>query len=924
MRPFVVVAVASVLGLASAAHADFDPAGRRHHKPPPVVGPKPVGPKPATSASGSASTVTSVEAPPKKDPIKKAVIIALARPGESGPVLKLAQLYRERDGSLDKGIADWKTRADDPTASPEERWAAQVTWAGLLHSDKREKEAAAAYEKAIADKPDRPVALIALARLRQDSSDLKGAYELYEKALPLHKDKTEREATLRALMELSVDRKDKENAAKWHADLVKQNGDSMTVRGELGRLYQRKGELELAEAEFEQVVKAASGDNRTLPAALLDLGLVQTKLQKYDIAISTLEKGLGVAGSEAGVRPRLLNAIAECYRAQNRIEELVGKLEKQKPGDVDRQELIGKLAAEFDADKAIGWLTKALASAPGHVDTRILLIRLLKEQSRLDEAVTQYDALIASAKGQPQFVLELCDLLIGRGDRPKCLTKLKGLEGTANDDPEILERLASYYSQIGEDKLALALMEKLATKGGDDPSYLVDLGDYYYQRTETAKAKEIWKRLLVVIKPRAKALAALGDVYLDHDLGEDALVAYKEAIDLSPSDVMLQKGHAAALERVHRVGEAQLVWETILRRNDVDHATQAEARRHLVILWLAQKKLADQVKPLTIQFTGPPVDLEAGRLLAEVLVHLRRYPEAEKTLRAVIKEAPGDIEARIVLERALVQQGELAQAIKVLEEVVKADPKGARQYYQRMAQYALALYRDDDALKYAAAAVELQPDDPDGHKKLAEMYRSQQDFVRAIKEFKLAIQHNPKLWPAYFELAELLLAQGQEVEADGLYRRVMRGAGDDDLVGSAIRLSAAINQKRGTLEVLETELLPITLGSPQKMVYRRLLVEVYDSLTAPLIQKARLEGPEADAARSRLVKIGARGVQPMIDALGDADVAQQQIAIELLGRVENKSAALPLFAYAIGRTTDDRAAHDPRLAARAMLACGAL
>jgi HEAT repeat protein len=241
-----------------------------------------------------------------------------------------------------------------------------------------------------------------------------------------------------------------------------------------------------------------------------------------------------------------------------------------------------------------------------------------------------------------------------------------------------------------------------------------------------------------------------------------------------------------------------------------------------------------------------------------------------------------------------------------------------------MAQYALALYRDDDALKYAAAAVELQPDDPDGHKKLAEMYRSQQDFVRAIKEFKLAIQHNPKLWPAYFELAELLLAQGQEVEADGLYRRVMRGAGDDDLVGSAIRLSAAINQKRGTLEVLETELLPIALGSPQKVVYRRLLVEVYDNLTAPLIQKMRLGGADGDAARARLVKIGARGVQPMIDALGDADVAQQQIAIELLGRVENKSAALPLFAYAIGRTADDRAAHDPKLAARAMLACGAL
>jgi len=970
IRSLTLAVVCLLLGSATVSHADFDPKGKKK-KPPPVVvkpggGTKPPPVKDVEEPSGVDELGIT-----KKDPVRKAAIIALVRPGESGPVLKLAQVYRERDGSLDVGIADWKALStgkkaeldpktktkvaeaekkcqavlEDPKApaakqadcqallekakkvtnplnelmkTDDDKWSALIAYAGLLKSDKRDKEAMLAYEDAAKQKPDRATVWVAIARLKQDGGDLKGAVAAYEKALPLHKDKLEKEATLRALMELHVDLKDYAAAKKVHNEIVGQNKDSMAVRAELARTYFKKNNFEKAEEEYQEVAKAAAGDNRVYASALLDLGLAQIKLQKYEQAIATLEKGLAVAGAEAGAKVRLLNALADAYRAQNKIEAFVEKLEKQNPGDADRQELLGRLSAEFDAEKAIKWLQKALAGAPTRTDARVLLIRLLKEQSKLDEAVKQYELLIQHAKGQPQFVFEFCDVLIGRGERAKCLAKLKGMEAQAATDPEIQQRLALYYSQIGEDKLALALMEKLAGKNAEDPSYIVDLGDYWYQRGQTAKAKDIWKKLLVIVKPKAKGYQALGETYLDHDLGDDALEAYKEARSLAPGDLQIQKGYASALERVHRYGEAQGMWEAILKRNDVDKPTRREARTHLVLLWVAQKKLEPQVKPLEAQFKGPPADLEAGRLLAEVQLHLRRLPDSEKTLRAIIEQAPGDVDARLVLERVLVQQGNVSGAMKVLEELVKADPKGSRQYYGRLAQYALQLYKDEDAIRWASAAVELSPEDADGHKKLGEMYRSQQDFPHAIKEFKLAIQHNPKLWPVYFELAELLLANGDEVEADGLYRRVMRGSGDDELVANAIRFSAAINQKRGTLEVLETELLPISLGNAQKVVYRRLLVEVYSNMTAPLIYKVKSGADDATEAHAKLLKIGQRGVQPLIDALSDPDAGQQRTAIEILAFVENKGAGAPLFNYASDSTKD------ATMRARAMVAAGAL
>src|SRR5207245_870788 len=80
--------------------------------------------------------------------------------------------------------------------------------------------------------------------------------------------------------------------------------------------------------------------------------------------------------------------------------------------------------------------------------------------------------------------------------------------------------------------------------------------------------------------------------------------------------------------------------------------------------------------------------------------------------------------------------------------------------YQRMAQYAAELYRDDDAIAYAARAVQLSPEDAEGHRKLGEMYRKKQDTNRAISELRAAIAKNDKLFPVYFELAELLLSRG--------------------------------------------------------------------------------------------------------------------------------------------------------------------
>jgi tetratricopeptide (TPR) repeat protein/HEAT repeat protein len=897
-----IVALAASL-VAPVGHAqDFDPHGRTRPKPKPKPGTGP-GPKPQL---------------PAQDPIEKYTKIVLSRPGEPFPLQKLAQLYRERDGKLDKLFSDLEKRASTPGP---EQYAATVALAGVEKIEGKSDEAVKTYERAIALKAGDPTALLALARVLQDRGEVAQARSRFEQALALQTTNQDKEQTLRTLMQLALEGKDMPGAKAFHQQLVRLSPQSLYVKGELGRELYARGEYERAEAEFKDLVTAAQGDNRTLAPALQDLGRAQAKAHKNQEALATLKKALQAAGAEAGVRAEIYETITEIYRADQQLPVLIGQIEAEKPNDFQRLAILGALYEETgDANKAIATYRRALAQNPQHIDLRLKLVRLLQSQGELDKAIAEYEALIRAAPNNPQFVFEQCEALMQRGDRARALSLLTQLEARASGDEESLSRLADFYGRIGETEKSMRVLTRLTQIGANDPQHLVELGDRQYQDGNTTQAVATWKRILTTISPRSRALSALGDVYLEHDMVADALAAFREAVQLDPGNVAYKKQLASALERTKSFREAQAIWQELADRakKQGDKVLAREARSRLVTLWGLQRILEAQIGILAGQFGASPPDLEAGRTLAEAQVHLRKLPDAEATLRKVVTLAPGDADSYLALERVLVQENKIADAIAVLEKLVVVDPKSARQLYQRMAQYALQLYKDDDAIKYAAKAVELNPDDAEGHRRLGDMYRSRQDVERAIVEYRAAIAKNDRLFIVYFSLADLLLSKGQPDEADKLFRRVVRGAPDEELVARAARLSMQINLGKGTLESLEQDLLPLAIGNPQRGIYRRLLVEIYGNLTFGLVQRVRRgEGKDAEEARKALSRVGARAVKPLLDALADGDPAQQRIAIDVLGYVQNKNAGPALFAFATGPA-------ELSLRQRAMVACGAL
>lgn len=912
------LAFASTCFSAGVEAGDFNPAGRRQ---------RPVQP-PASKTPSARQPRRTPPAPEKASPealIQRYLAILERDPGAEFPLTRLAQLHRERDGNLDALIRHFQARAGTGSAAARN---AQLALAGVYVEAGDLDQAEALYEAVLAAEPQSDVALRKLAALLAQRGDKRAARDRLESTLDLPQPDAVREQSLRSLIEWSLDLSDLPAARKYHRRLVQAAQGSFFVRAELGRMLMDRRMFEAAEAEYRELVQHARGDSRTSGPALRDLGKALLASGKHEEARQVLAEAERHLSRDSGVRLEVLRLMVEAYRAGDRLPELVARLEQSGGGDIDLQVLLGGLYEETgQVDRALKTYEAALAKSPSSVEIRLKVIQLLELRGELERVITHYRQLTRVAPQNPDFAFRLANAHLQRGEQKQALAVLLELENRARGDDDALVALVDFYERVGEPERAMALLERLAQSDG--ARHLVELGDRHFARGDTDKALEVWQRLAK--NPNdARAMHTLGEVYLDHDLPDQALEAFARAMRLEPGRVQYAKSYGLALERAgagaananlraRHYREAQQLWEQLLARASAERDSHLarEARQHIVTLWSLTGTLAERVAPLARKLHESPPDLDAGRLLAETELRLRRHEAAEKTLRKIIEHAPGDIDSHVRLERALVQQGQVDAAISVLERLCQVDPPRAKEYFQRMAAYAAESYQDERALRYAARVVELSPDDAEGHQRLGEMYRERQDLGRAISEFRQALRKNDRLFAVHFQLAELLLNRQETEEAILLLGHVIRASPDEQLIARAARTSMQIHLGRGTLESLEKELLPLALGRSNRPIYRRLLVEIYGALAFPLVSQAKSDDAAGAAAKAALVKLGKRAVKPLLDALGDPRDTQQRVAIELLSHIQNESAGPTLLKFASGDA-------EPELRLRAMIAAGAL
>lgn len=836
------------------------------------------------------------------------------KPGAPFPLERLVDLTRQRDGHLNKLLKQIQKQV---ALGGRSGARAQLTLAGLFVHVGQGAKAGKLYRDILAVEPDNVLARTQWANLLAKQQQISEALTTLTPLLTAQLSRVARDEALQKLIRWSLDSDNLASAQKFHRQRVSLAGNSFFIESELGRLLMERRQFAEAESEYRKLLQKASGDTRTVMPALRNLGQALLAQNKYQRLLDTLSRAQYGNASQSSTVREIDAMITSASRALNRIPELIDSLEQSRRKDSDHWTHLAELYSETgQINKACGLYERVLRHNSRAINVRLPLIQLLQLKGDLGAALRHREQLVRLVPGNHQFALLLAQAYVQSGKRDLALNTLQRLRQRNPKDNELTSALVQAYREMGDNERALQILRQSAKSGAARP--VIELGEHYFALGHTAQAVKTWQRLTLVGKPgtpsEAQALHRLGEVYLEHDLPEQAVAVLDRAHQLAPHIERYSRSLALAFEKSasnqsnpglvqrHRL-RAQQLWQS-LQRNAYD-ARQShrarEARQHIIGLWSNAKTLTSNVPGLELKFQASPPDLEAGRLLAEALNRQRRYAQAQKALEIILKYAPGDTPSRRELERVLVRQGHYEQAIEVLKRLAKMDPLRTREYFEKIASHAEKLYRDDLALEYSLRAVQLAPEDAKGHLRLGQMYRASRQPDRAQQQFRLSLRYNPRLFLAHFQLAELLNRQGKAEKADRHLRQIVRESVEPEEIARAARLCMQMQLQGERLHRLEGDLLPLALGNPQRPIYRRLLIEVYDALTRPLQQQVLSpDQPTAQAARRKLASIGQRAVKPLLDTLSDTESQQQQIALLLLSVLKNKDAAPALLRYAAG------------------------
>jgi tetratricopeptide (TPR) repeat protein/HEAT repeat protein len=845
----------------------------------------------------------------QRDPFDKTVIarykaILAKNPHDAQALAKLLQMYRtyrtldllkeEYGKLLDKNANDW---------------AALVVMGRLHRTIGDEARAKELLTKAVGVKDNDPLSWIQIGEIERGASKNKEARAAYEKALGHATSKDMKKKALRALADLALATGENDDADRYFKQFLELDPKNAQLWLERGDAMLAAGKRDVALESYAQAEKLLAGND---PGKRVEVvarrGQALEGMQKDDEAVAEYRRAIKLAPKGYYLEIELTGRIIDIYRRKQALPQLLAQYEKEWPersrGHFEWNTL-GRLYEETGSqDKAIVALKKAVAKAPFELETQRRLIQLLENSGRDDEALAQYEAVVRAAPGEARFQLELSERYWRRGQEKKALDALTRLGTRFPNDPGVLSALADLYTRWGKDDLAIAQYERLAKLEPDDPAHLVTLGEQYWQKGTLAdkkRATEVWKR--IAGSGKASGFAKLAEVLAEHGNTTEAQANYDKAIKLDDKNPEYYKGRATLFEslRPPRYNDAIADWEKalgLIGKKTTDRLARRDAIRHIVQIITrsgGQRELEYKTRWVAA-FKKTPPDAEAGYFLAQYFARRQIDKEPRQTLEKLITIVPDDQELVSDLVKEYRKERKYDEAVALLLELAKKNPAMERQVYQQISEIKTEARKDDEAIEWAQKALSKNPTDPSAYERLGERYVEMQRFTEAIAAYEKTVQLDPRNSKAAFALSQLYVQTGTPLKATELLRNVLRSTNDDDVVERAGTQAIDLEEMTDTLGELEKVVSPLSFMMAHKPVYRRVLVKLYLRYVPRLVERSRHGTDEVKkAARVELDRVGARGLRPLLEALRDEkDVGQQRIAVQVLGHLGNKGAAMPL------------------------------
>jgi len=336
---------------------------------------------------------------------------------------------------------------------------------------------------------------------------------------------------------------------------IKSRPDFIQARNMLSRIYLNKGDYGKALKEADEVIGMNKND---LPArlnrssALMGIGDPQKARQELDTVLA-ISPNNPDARYQAGY-------LAWTQKDYKRAEQVFDDLYKANPKDSRGMiGLVETMASQNHIGDAIKLLQDSIARQPERRDLQLALANLYVRDQRFDEAVKLLQALLKAEPKSADLLLRLAETERRKGDVNTAIETFRLASQAAPADTRPLLQLGLLMDGTGRRDQAKPIYEQILKIQPDHP---IALNNLAYIKAE--EGQDLDEALTMAQRARQgmpnspDVMDTLGWIYLKKNLSDDAIRTFKELVVASPNSAayhyhygmaLLQKGDKPSAKR---------------------------------------------------------------------------------------------------------------------------------------------------------------------------------------------------------------------------------------------------------------------------------------------------------------------------------------------------------------------------------------
>lgn len=318
--------------------------------------------------------------------------------------------------------------------------------------------------------------------------------------------------------------------------------------------------------------------------------------------------------------------------------------------------------------------------------------------------------------------------------------------------------LAGRKLDEAEAKVNLALK-----KEPENPEALLLAASLAAVRDQSQKALDLLAKIRKLDPHKVQAYLLQSMIQARQKDLEAAANTLEEGLKANPdsSELSLARASLADSQKQFEVGEATLLKAIGLAPKN--NRLQSELVRH----YMAAAQW-DKAEETLRRYLGQEPDKEVhAKELAAFLVNRGRPKEAEQVLSDFVNSHPKNFNARFDLADFYLSMRRGAKAIKVLQEIAAEEPSGPKgvQARVRLAALRLAQGHVDEAETLVNGVLKDNPKDMEAIRLQGQIAFLKKDGLKAVNNFRIIAQDQPKNHEAWLLLARAHKLQGESEQA---------------------------------------------------------------------------------------------------------------------------------------------------------------